>query len=377
MGNKISSDENYGQVIIVTQKKKYIAGEQVNGYINISLLTTFPSSELFMLIEGKEKTKTVHSRQVTDSEGHSQTEHYSRKDSNVFYEHSFPIYSQNDGHFPPGQYSFPFSFVLGEHLPGTFVHKWKDAGYKPYGKIKYKIKAGLKDINSSTSVYDKFHLIVDEKMTKGSSNLMPEPFDTKVSGYCYTSHGNYKLAAIFTNDRYLVGDKAVISIAIDATSGKTDVKFVSCELIMTTTVTAQGWNNSHNVVMQTQEFAGIPKGTSKMGPDSIPVSMDITTNGEFQATASGTLVKNVFWLKITGKIDGCVCCSKHPQTSIPICIYNKHFGAQSLPVMNQVIPNWAPQTFDPYVCQMNSEYKMSSAFRNGIYGTQAIQMNVQ
>ena len=378
MGNKLSSDDSFGKVVIMTQKKKYIAGEQVNGHINISLIRAFPSTELFLLIEGKEKTKVVDSRQYTNSEGHTRTEYYTRKDTNVFYEHSFPVYSwNNSGYFPPGQYSFPFSFILGEHLPGSFEYKWSAHGYEPYGKIKYKIKSGLKDRNSCTAMYDKFQIVIDEKMTQGASDLMPKPFEKNVSGYCYTSHGNYKLAAMFSNDRYLVGDMALMSIAVDATFGQTDIKCVRCELVMDTSVLAQGRNNVHSTIVQSVMLPGIAKGTARVGPQSIPVQMNIVTKGEYQATATGTLVKNSFYLKIVGEIDGCVCYSEHPQTSIPVYIYNKHFGNQSLPVMNQMVQNWAPQTFDPYVCQMNSNFRMTSTFKNDMFNNQGMEMPIQ
>lgn len=66
MGNQnICSNDSYGKIMIMTQKKKYVAGEQVNGHINLSLSQAFPSTDLFLVIEGKEKTKVVDSRTYT------------------------------------------------------------------------------------------------------------------------------------------------------------------------------------------------------------------------------------------------------------------------------------------------------------------------
>ena len=374
MGNKVSSDDSFGKIIIMTQKKKYIAGEQVNGWINVSLLKPFPSSELYLLIEGKEKTKVVDSRTYTNSEGHTRTEYYTRKDKNVFYEHTFPIYNFNTNYVNPGQYSFPFSFTLGEHLPGSFEYYWNSNGYEPYGKIRYKITAGFKDHNSSTSIYDKFDIVVDQKMQNGGTYLMPKPFEANVSGYCYTSHGNFKLAAVFSNDRYLVGDLAEMSIAVDATRADTDIKNIKCELIMDTFVTAQGKTNNHSTVVQSVMLPGIAKGQARVNENSIPVRLNIMTKGELQATSSGTLVKNNFKLRIMGEVDGCVCYSDHPQTSLPVWIYNKNFGAQSLPVMNNLIPNWQPQTYNQFVCQMTDNNRMTSDFRNKMGYTQPVEM---
>ena len=61
MGNKSVSDTKYGKIEIWTQKNHYIAGEQVNGSINMNLIQNFPSNQLYLIIEGKEKAKVVYS----------------------------------------------------------------------------------------------------------------------------------------------------------------------------------------------------------------------------------------------------------------------------------------------------------------------------
>ena len=63
MGNQSVSDEKFGKIEIWTQKKHYIAGEQVNGSINVNLIKDFPSNQLYLIIEGKEKAKVVYSYQ--------------------------------------------------------------------------------------------------------------------------------------------------------------------------------------------------------------------------------------------------------------------------------------------------------------------------
>lgn len=375
MGNKVTSCDEYGKIIINVERMKYIAGEQINGYINLSLIRPFPSTELFLIIEGKEKSKIVDSRTHTDSEGRTRTEYFTRKDKNIFYEHSFPIYNMmGNSYFPAGQYSFPFSFVLKDDLPGSFEYCWSAHGHHPYGKIKYKLKAGLRDRQSDAVVYDKLKLVIDEKLTHGSYNLMPKPFEKNVSGYCYTSHGNYKLAAIFSSDKYVVGDRAMMSLAVDATQAETDIKQIKAELVMTTSVLAQGHRNVHSTIVQSVCLPGVMKGFARMNENSIPVEMNIMTKGELQATASGDLVRNSFSLKIVGEVDGCVCYSENPNSSIPVAIYNKHFNTQPMPNMNNLIPNWQPQTYDPYVCEMNSNFRMTSDFKNNMMFNQGVEM---
>jgi hypothetical protein len=61
MGNLLVSDEKYGKINIWTEKAKYIAGEQVNGLINLNIIENFPSNELYLIIEGEEKAKVIYS----------------------------------------------------------------------------------------------------------------------------------------------------------------------------------------------------------------------------------------------------------------------------------------------------------------------------
>ena len=312
---------------------------------------------------------------TSDSEGHTRTEHFTRKEENIFYEHSFPIYNWSGAsYFPPGQYSFPFSFTLDENLPGSFFYEWSSHGYSPYGKIKYKLKAGLKDPCSDVIVYDKFDIIIDQKMQMGQSYLQPPAFEKSVSGYCYTSHGRYRLAAVFSNNQFLVGDQAQMSLAVDATQAETDIKYIRAELLMRTSISAQGRSNINSNVINSVKLPGIIKGTARMNEQSIPISMNVNTMGDLQATSSGRLVNNSFYLRITAEVDGCVCYSETPFSEIPVCVYNKNYGPQSLPTMNQMVPDWAPQTFDPYMCEFNQGNRMTQQFKNDFMFQQNMEM---
>lgn len=63
MGNKIQKAKDYGEIVILTNKSKYIAGEQVNGTVNVSLSKAFPSPELYLIIQGKEKVEIIYRTQ--------------------------------------------------------------------------------------------------------------------------------------------------------------------------------------------------------------------------------------------------------------------------------------------------------------------------
>ena len=53
MGNSTVSNNEYGRIEFVLDKTKYVAGDQVNGKINVNIIKQFPSNQLYLLIEGK------------------------------------------------------------------------------------------------------------------------------------------------------------------------------------------------------------------------------------------------------------------------------------------------------------------------------------
>lgn len=62
MGNKMTSDYSFGEIQILLNKSKYIGGEQVNGTVNVRLIKAFPAPEIYLVIQGKEKTNVVYLR---------------------------------------------------------------------------------------------------------------------------------------------------------------------------------------------------------------------------------------------------------------------------------------------------------------------------
>lgn len=267
-------------------------------------------------------------------------------------------------YFPMGQYSFPFSFVLGGTLPGSFERRWNDAGYEAYGKIKYKIKAGLKNKQMKSKIFGKAKIVVDEKFIPGQTNIAPAMVDKSVGGYCYTSHGVYKMCAIFSNNKYIVGDKAVVSVAVDAREASTDIKTLKCQLMMRTELYANGHSGFSDKVIQSVDIGHVEAGSALMDNDSITVQLDIRTPGELQATASGDLVKNTFFLQWVAEIDGCVCYDENPTNKIKIGVYNKHYGAPTPSGNFMGGGAWQPQQFDPYFAQLDSNFRMDANFKN-------------
>ena len=61
-------------------------------------------------------------------------------DHHIF-NHKFPIYMWQSHAMPAGQYTFPFSFLLNNNLPGTFYEKGNDWSADIYYEIEAEVES--------------------------------------------------------------------------------------------------------------------------------------------------------------------------------------------------------------------------------------------
>ena len=101
-----------------------------------------------------------------------------------------------------------------------------------------------------------------------------------------------------------------------------------------------------------------------MDENSISVQLEIKTLGELQATTSGKLVRNTFYLQWVAEIDGFLCYDDNPTNKFKIAVYNKNYSKPnpSGHFMNGTI--WNPQQFDPYFAQLNNNFRINTNFKN-------------
>ena len=222
MGTKFSVDRSFGSINFQLEHPKYVAGDQVNGWVHLSLVKHFPSTRLYLIFTGKEKVKFAKRKSnIANDTGTSKVHIY--RDAIEFYSHSFPLFVWPDGtYFPVGQYSFPFSFKLGDNIPGSFLHTFQEHGISCYGKITYKLKAGFKDQTEKIMLFDKITFVVDQ-----SWNLSSWPqirhYSQKLNGYCTGDLGELNLTCQFDRDKFIVGDHASLTAEIDNRKTRSDV----------------------------------------------------------------------------------------------------------------------------------------------------------
>lgn len=364
MGNKIISDNTYGKIMIRLEKAKYMAGDQVNGMIYLDLYKEFPGSVLNLVMTGRERVRLI--EVITRRDNHTNTTHYETRvhaDEKEFFGHNFPIYSVNAMNFMRGQYSFPFTFMLLDSLPGSFKHTFTTHGERGFGVIEYELFAGFKSMTTSLAFFDKIEMLVDQKaeVPKGP---VESHFFKSLKGFCYADLGSVGMRCQFDKDRFIVGDNASMNIEVDATQCKTDISHIHVQLLQVIDIkTSSGSHREHVTnTITSVNLPGIKAGQKRVGLDSIPVVLNIRPQNDEQATTNGSMVQNNYRLQIDAQMDACLCCDQAPSNSTEIKIFNRPHAIPAAPD----IPNFTPQQMSPYVCTVSNDYRLTRELKRDL-----------
>ena len=175
MGQSNTQSE-YGGMYIQTDLPYCISGSTVTGKIYIQIYKQFPAERLILKIEGKEKWKWTETRTRTVGHGeHKRHETYEVKfdESHIVFNFNQVIYYFNNGWIPPGQYVYPFSFVLPKECPASSYYTGTN---KSVAFIRYSCK-GIFDAADYTHIKDikyKCRLVVRQVPSQIYENLYAE-----------------------------------------------------------------------------------------------------------------------------------------------------------------------------------------------------------
>lgn len=367
MGNKVSSDDSYGSIIIETSKKTYSSGDQVNGQVHLNLIKPFPSSQINLIIKGTEsaflterrqKTRTVYRNGKSHTETYTQI--YTHSGENQFFGYNFPLYSQNGAGFNPGQYSFPFSFKLIDNLPGSFVKIWSEDGYSNFGKIIYNIYAGMKsNSNKKLMVFSVYNFYVDQNIPKNNVNENTQ--FKKLSIYC-RDKGNVKLNYVVDKSFFRIGENAEGRLILDLSDCKQKIKYITCKIIQTVQISIpKGY--FHKSKIEKLNLKKIPISEFEQIQDdqfryyiSLPINLD-----KNQVSIFSDNIKNRFELTINLFGKGTTCYDDKPEVGIPITIHNLVMERRKTDFGDM---KWAPEVMDPYVCTLSKELVIGEDVKN-------------
>jgi len=363
MGNLPHS--TFGNIYLKTANPFYYAGETITGEVYLSLLEAFPGNTISLKIKGKEECRWEETETIWQDNPNgtrtSRVETIEHKGHNAFYRHKFPIFVFNYENIAPGQYCFPFSMVMGNHLPGTFYEK----DHKFSATIKYKIKVELSPHHhNKQSVKDLKYtqeLILREPIKNQMMYNVPIENSINATTWCCMSQGVSKIKCFFEKNNYCPGELANMISEIDNSQCDLPVRHVNIRLLMNIRLKANH-GKEHNIseTMNSYDLPGIGPHDTALAERRKIAGIYLTNqvrNRGLQPSTSGSLIRCEYFLSVKTVLDGVTCCSADPEVRIPLTIF-------APPLMNfnqvQVPENWKPQVMPPYNCVFSEGYAYAS-----------------
>jgi hypothetical protein len=256
-------------------------------------------------------------------------------------------------------------------MPGSFSHEYISHGEKCFGKTKYRIKVGMKNPQSNTSLFEKIAFIVDQRW-EISSEPQTRHYSKQLQGYCYSDLGRFELNCYFDKDKFVVGENSALTIAVDNSNCQSDVRNIKCQLVQITRFQTRDnlYHDTVRKILTELLLTGVQKGEKKFGVDAIPIMLPIRTESEYEASSNGNLIRNEFKVTISADMDSCICNGEMPNADIDVKIFNRQPQPQAF--QPQVF-HWSPTVMAPYVCTISPQSRMTQEFKSQLYTNLDIQ----
>lgn len=352
---------NFGSMYIRLDKGEFIPGEQVNGYIDMNLVSMFNHGVIYLTVAGVEQVKLV--ELVTHGSGDNRVEEKKHhNDRNFFFNNRFPVHHFHSGFMAAGQYSFPFSFVLPTDLPSSFSYKFTAHNEPCFAVTSYEISATLEGATGTTMFYN-MPLSVNQQQVYGGNNHKME-MNQDVTHCCCVSKGKARITSYFEKNDYIPGEKAYLITEADNTQSTAKINHIKGEFRQVIRLKAGFYEHTLTNNLCELKTPGIQPGEQRSGPNAIRLEVplvnankhlhhhDKNESNAVQPTSKGKLISNEYYLVNTLEMDACICCGEHPNCKLNLNIRNPSFsyaGWSSQPSA------WNPQVFNPVSFQVSPE----------------------
>jgi len=367
MGGSASSDK-FGKIFVKTEKNVYFPGETVSGWIFLNIVQVYPGSTLEIKIKGKEvleifkKAEEQTQGGVVSSKTKKNLVVETEKHENIFYHHKMPIYAfdtKKKG-IQPGQYMFPFSFLLQSYLPGSFEYKDEDVRARIYYKIKAHIIPDLKPKEPHMKFTQKVML-----REKHKSNITKTVFTGIYKTLWCLSSGRTNVSFEFDKDHYTPNDRFTMNIEVDNSTSSIPIQqFLLFIIAKFTFTTKDGRSMTKERNMAKRVFPGVPAGGRLMDDKKIFVELLMKDEKDvyFPASVHANLIQCDYFVELSYIYpqSKTVCFSGYNGERLPFTmITGENLANSSVATPN----NWNPTVFpatnllltDAYLYKINQE----------------------
>jgi hypothetical protein len=333
MGVQLSA----GHLHIHLDTRNFQAGEQLLGTVHLKLFQGVQARALCLLFDGKE-----HAGWETEGGSHKGGSHFVRQ--------KFPIFIFTEGYLPPGDYSFPFSFVLPPSLPGSF-HLYEE-NLEAY--IRYTLTAFIEGSSGYVELSE-VHLHISQLMTDPIYSLTGSSSSRLVS--CCRDKGTVQIQISFSKSAYVPGERAEFIAEINNSQSGLDVAGFKVRLFRKLRLRSHGGH----VHMRQEQVCfwditqRVPRGEALLGEQSRHQILDIPDimgGIEHSTTVHSEYVECVYSILVHLSMAG-GCCVSTPEVERPIVIYPRQLPPHLPPMVPQ---GWAPRLMPMAQFSMGQNY---------------------
>ena len=347
MGGSSSKYNQNGGIAIQLENSFCLSGQQVSGTIHISITSPMAPSTLFLHFKGKEETNWSETTTVTVKTRHNHrrrrdiTRNFGGKATVCNYQNPIFVF---DRQLEIGGYSIPFTFLLPNDIPGTFLCEKYDmkaeVSYKFHAKLISKNDEKLKGRALVNVRQQAVNYVADVNVEKSA----------KLKTWCYKKQGECKIQASYARDTYTPSQVADISVVVDNSSSLLDVTGISYQFYYTLLLRSSRVATNYSTGTLFTGF--IPKritpGDSLLNKSSVEIKLNFPSKikpSHTMYSIKGKLIECMYTSRVTAEMDGsCMCCGDSPSLKTIISIVPNLIMAPSAP---EAPPDWNPVVLDP------------------------------
>jgi len=386
MEEEKSLPTHFAKIYIQTNESFYFPHSFIEGSVFVNLLTEVSKFQIDLLIEGVEKVQWEEINQNANKNESSSGIIYEKikEESELFFPHKVTLKSF-DSKIGPGDFEFPFSFILPSGLPGTckFVYELCEA------KLSYSITALLISQQYET-LKSKTKLVVREpfpiyppiqNMTKFTISTIQKPC------ICFIPRGESHLEGILMNSNtgyYISGEDVYILLNCNNLDSSIGIKIFELRLIQYLTLRNKlGKSKYYRNVVCKKEFDGIEAyQNNREQPKMMSVTLtekqlDLMTPKEelsklyLPPTISTQLIEIKYEIVVSPIFDTglTMACSQIQDLHFPIKVYEKEPN-RMLFVMNQSQEETKVNTFEKTHIIIPSRISTTAEIENKIISTE-------
>ena len=301
-----------GALVVQLTDATFSTGQEVRGCINFTLHSAIKSDYLTLFFKGKESVIFVQRVRKTSSTGQRA---YGK---HAICKRRYPVFQFENGVIPPGSYTFPISFTLPPHIPGSLNRKET----KYWAVVQYAVKAKLEGGQFALVNQGKTYIRVIQ------SNIRPgivlEEANTRVKTCCCCSNGEVRLKAIPSATTVTAGE--TVKVTVDVNNANSSVNVTGLVASLWRVIRMRADNGAIGTNRVKLSSVSTPVTVEAGRGYEAPVSMQVKVVGEhgdseMLPSIKGNILECLYVIEVRAILPGCgMCCGRQPKIEREIIV---------------------------------------------------------